>query len=339
MDAVVVQAARLDDRRLKLRSGATRGQRSLMLAPAFFSVFLARLAGLGIRGKLDLVHVNLASKGSTVRKFMVAELARGLGIATVIHLHGASYRQYWSAAGPLLNWAITRMFRKADRIVVLGKVWRDFVAERLPETAGRIVVLPNAVPRPALPHRGGGGTVQILFLGRLGQRKGVPQLVEALHRIGDVPGWHAVLAGDGEVEATRAEVARLDLAKRVSVTGWVESEDVARLLAASDIFALPSFSENLPMSVIEAMAAGLAVVATPVGAVEDIVNHGKTGLLVQPGNAGELADALRLLIADAPLRARLGKAAKATHRARLDIAPYVESLTAIWSEVADERGR
>jgi glycosyltransferase involved in cell wall biosynthesis len=119
----------------------------------------------------------------------------------------------------------------------------------------------------------------------------------------------------------------------------VEPEDVTRLLAASDIFALPSFSENLPMSVIEAMAAGLAVVATPVGAVEDIVSHGETGLLVQPGNAGELADALRQLITDAPLRARLGKAAKATHRARLDIAPYVENLTAIWREVADERRR
>ncbi len=339
MDAVTDHIAGRIDPSLEVQFVPTRGQRSLVQALPVFASFLFTLIRLRVLGRLDLVHVNLSSKGSTIRKLMVAELAKALGAATVLHLHGASYREYWSSANPLLKRAITRMFRKADRIIVLGKVWRDFVAERLPETAGRIVVLPNAVPRPALSHTGGGDTVQILFLGRLGQRKGVPQLVEALHRIRDVPGWNAVLAGDGEVEATRAEVARLDLATRVSVNGWLGASEVAKLLATSDILALPSFDENLPMSVIEAMAAGLAVVATPVGAVEDIVTHGETGLLVEPGNAGELADALRQLIVDAPLRARLGKAAEATHRARLDIAPYVEKLMAVWREVADERRR
>jgi glycosyltransferase involved in cell wall biosynthesis len=339
MDTVIDHLTGRSDPLLEVMIAPTRGQRSLIEALPVFAAFLIKLLRLRILRRLDLVHINLSCKGSTVRKLIVAGLARTLGVATILHLNGSSYDQYWSSAGHFLNWAITQMFRKADRIIVTGTLWRDFVASRLPEAAGRIMVLPNAVPRPALPHAGAGGTVQILFLGRLGQRKGVPQLVEALHRISDLPRWNAVLAGDGEVEATRAEVARLDLASRVSVNGWLGPDEVAKLLAASDILTLPSFDENLPMSVIEAMAAGLAVVTTPVGAVEDIITHGETGLLVRPGNARELADALRQLILDAPLRTRLGKAAEAVHRARLDIVPYVEQLAAIWKEVADERRR
>ena len=339
MDAVMDCLAQRNDPALDVRIAPTRGQRGLFHALPVFTSFLLSLVRRRLLGKLDLVHLNLASKGSTVRKIIVAELARALGTATTLHLHGASYRQYWTSAGPLLDWAITRMFRKADRIIVLGNVWKDFVIGRIPEAADRIVVLPNAVPRPALAHQGGGDTVQILFLGRLGQRKGVPQLVEALHRIHDLPGWRAVLAGDGEVEATRREIARLGLAQRVQLPGWAGPGDVAKLLAASDILTLPSFDENLPMSVIEGMAAGLAVVATPVGAVEDIVTRGETGLLVQPGNVDQLADALRQLILDGPLRSRLGKAAEAMHRRRLDIVPYVAKLTAIWQEAVTKRRR
>lgn len=339
MDGVTDQFAGRIDPSLEVRFAPTRGQRSLVHALPIFASFLFKLTWLRALARVDLVHINLSSKGSTVRKLMVAGLARTLGVGTILHLHAGFYDRYWSSAGPLLNRAITRMFRKSDRIIVTGKVWRDFLAGRLPESARRIVVLANAVPRPALPHVGGGGAVQVLFLGRLGQHKGVPQLIEALHLIRDLPCWHAVLAGDGEVDATRAEVARLDLATRVTVNGWQGPNEVARLLSVADILTLPSFGENLPMSVIEAMASGLAIVATPVGAIEDIVTHGETGLLVQPGNAGELADALRQLILDAPLRARLGKAAEAVHRARLDIAPFVEKLAAIWKEVADERRR
>ena len=76
----------------------------------------------------------------------------------------------------------------------------------------------------------------------------------------------------------------LGLVSRVAVPGWVGSDGVERLIANSSILVLPSFVENLPMSVIEGMAAGLAVVATPVGAVEEIIEHEKTGLLIPPGD-------------------------------------------------------
>ena len=334
MYMVMDELAKLGDMGLAVESAPTRGGRGLVAAQLVFAKFLIRMVWLCLTRRLDLVHLNLASRGSTLRKFILFVIARITGVRTVIHLHGPDFRQFWASARPPVQAAIAWMFRDADRIIVLGTVWRELIATRVPEAEERIVTMANAVPRPALARVKSDGTVRILFLGRLGERKGTPQLVQALHMLRPLPGWSAILAGDGEVEATAREITRLDLAERVQIPGWVGPENAAKLLAGADILVLPSFDENLPMSVIEAMAHGLAVVATPVGAVEDIVIHNETGLLVQPGDAEALAASLKLQIDDPDLRLRLGTRAQSLHRERLDIVPYVKDLARLWKETA-----
>jgi glycosyltransferase involved in cell wall biosynthesis len=162
----------------------------------------------------------------------------------------------------------------------------------------------------------------------------VPELVEALHAISDLADWRAVIAGDGDIAETQQRIGALGLSSRVDVPGWAGPDEARTLLRSSHILVLPSFDENLPMSVIEGMSAGLAVIATPVGAVEDIVRDGETGLLVPPGDAAALAAALRRVATDTPLRIRLGKTARDFHRSNLDMADYVGRLAAIWSEAA-----
>ena len=141
-----------------------------------------------------------------------------------------------------------------------------------------------------------------------------------------------MLAGDGPVDETRAEVRRLDLSDRVEVPGWVGPAEVDRLLQEADVLTLPSLSENLPMSVIEGMSAGLAVVTTPVGATPDIIEDGRTGLLSPPGDAAALAAALRRVVEDKPLRLRLGEAALAFHREALDIPAFTDRLLQVWRD-------
>jgi glycosyltransferase involved in cell wall biosynthesis len=173
--------------------------------------------------------------------------------------------------------------------------------------------------------------VHILFLGRLGDRKGVPQLGEALHRMAAMPAWRATIAGDGEVEASRRKAVEYGLADRVDIPGWCDAKRVAELISTADILVLPSFSENLPLSVVEGMASGLAIVATPVGAVEDIIADGETGLLVQPGDVDGLTEALTRLVDDPALRQRLGTAALAFHREKLDVEPFAAALHDVWT--------
>jgi glycosyltransferase involved in cell wall biosynthesis len=313
----------------------SRGSGSVALSPLHVAGFCVRMAAARLAGRVDVVHINLSSHGSTYRKLVIAAVARALGIAYVLHLHGSQYQTFWKDDGGFLARRIAAMFEKAARVVVLGRAWRDFVEARAPGAAGRIVIVPNATESPVLEHVGGGESVHILFLGRIGERKGVPQLIEALGQIGDLGGWRATVAGDGEVEAARAAVAAAGLAGRVSLPGWVGTEEVAALIASADILALPSFAENLPVSVIEGMASGLAIVTTPVGAVEDIVLDGETGLLVAPGDVDGLAQALRRLVGDAALRARLGAAARQLHGERLELGAFAEALCKVWRAAAE----
>ncbi|MBL8595954.1 MAG: glycosyltransferase family 4 protein [Devosia sp.] len=319
---------------LNVRFGATRGPGHIALSPFYLGGFLLRMLGLKAAGRLDVVHINLASQGSTFRKLQVARVARWLRLPYVLHLHGGDYPNFWKDDDSSLSRNIRQMFAGAARIIVLGETWRRFVISRAPEVAGSIVVLPNAAARPSLPHVGGGEQVHILFLGRIGDMKGVPQLGEALNRMQHLGNWRATIAGDGHVEAARAKAAEYGLADRVNLPGWVDGQGVAELIASADILVLPSFTENLPLSIIEAMASGLAVVATPVGAVPDIVRDGETGLLVPVGDVEALTLALTRLVEDQPLRRRLGAAALQLHRERLDLAPYAEAVGSVWIAAA-----
>lgn len=336
MAALKAELERQPDRTIHARFRATRGTGHVALAPFSLIRFCADMAISRLSGRVDLIHINLASYGSTHRKLVIASWARLLRIPYVIHLHGAEYRSFWTSADTRLNRRIGRMFTQAARVIVLGSPWREFVAERVPDARGRIVVVPNAVAQPKLAHRGGGESTHILFLGRIEERKGVPDLVRALARMRDVSGWRATIAGDGAVTELRAQVAKLCLADKVTIPGWLGPKETAELLVSGDVLTLPSLAENLPMSVIEAMASGLAVVVTPVGAVEDIVADGQTGLLVPPRDDRRLAEALKKLVTDHALCRRLGTAAQSFQRAHLSIEPYAEKICSVWVDALSD---
>lgn len=319
---------------LRIQFGASRGLGHIGFSIWHMSVFIVRMLALRLAGRLDVLHLNLAIQGSTWRKLILAWIAHAIGVPYVLHLHGAEYQEYWTDAPSRRNRAIGWLFAHAGRVIVLGNTWAQFVTSRVPGIGPRVLIVPNAAPRPVLAHRGGGNLVHILFLGRVGDRKGVPQLGEALSRMQGDPGWRATIAGDGHVEAARVAAKEAGLAEHVDIPGWVGPEQVAELIANADIMVLPSFHENLPISVIEAMAAGLAIVVTPVGAVEDIITDEVNGLLVPPGDVDALTVALQRLVADPELRARLGQAALEVHRTRLDMEPYLGAITNAWRGAA-----
>lgn len=308
----------------------TRGPGSLLLSPLYCAAAALALIGHRLRCGRCLCHVNLASKGSTFRKLFLTWIAARLGHATVIHLHGAMFHDYYRSTGGFQRAQIHRMYRDARRIIVLGSVWRDFVAETFRLPASRILILPNASrarpPRPpeAVPP-------EILFLGRLGERKGVPVLVAALGRLAATGlAWRAEIAGDGDAAPYRAEIARLGLSARVGFPGWIEEAEAHARLSRAAVLVLPSEAEGLPMAIVEAFAWGVPVISTPVGSTPDILHDGIEGLMIPVGDAEALARALERLIGDPELRRRLGANARACFERHLDFGPYMKSLAACW---------
>nr|WP_209841907.1 glycosyltransferase family 4 protein [Rubellimicrobium aerolatum] len=277
-------------------------------------------------------HIHIAGRGSTGRKLLLAGMARRLGCRHVLHLHDYDYAADVLRRPAWMQRRIAAMFAGADRVIALGRKDRDFVAGRLGVPADRIAILHNSVPDPGLrPAPRPGAEPTILFLGRLSERKGVPELLRALAEpeLARLP-WRAVLAGDGPVEAYRAEAARLGLGDRVRMPGWLGEAEVRALCRSADILVLPSHAEGMAMAVLEGLAHGLAVVTTRVGAHEEVIEDGRSGLFVPVGDVPALAAALSDLVRDPGLRDRLSRGGRALFHDRFGIDGYLGRLDELY---------
>lgn len=299
--------------------------------PFHFAWAVLRLAAACLSGRAELLHVHMADYGSVLRKGIIVALASAFRVPVVLHLHAGRFPEQMERAGPLTRRAIARVIGACSEVVVLGDYWRQFTAATFPN-ARRITVLPNAVPGPAaVPDRPAGGPVHLLFLGRLIPIKGVDVLLDALAS----PtcrgrNWELTIAGDGDRTTYEEQARRLGLADRVTFTGWLTPEQCRGQLGRSHVLVQPSLFEGLPMAVLEAMAHGLAIVATRVGSVHEAVTDGTSGLLVEPGDAAALAAALARVLDDADLRIALAAEARRRFEDQYDIAAYRGRLLEIY---------
>jgi glycosyltransferase involved in cell wall biosynthesis len=210
-------------------------------------------------------------------------------------------------------WALSR---RVDRLIAVSDATRRGYHEVLRWPADRTTVIPNAVALERFartPDRAlratledGSGRPIALVPARLEAQKGHDHLLAAARRL---PGVRFVCVGDGSLRDTLvADARRLGVDDRVAFLGF--RPDVDALLAVCDLVVLPSIYEGLPLALIEAMAAGIAVVATDVGGTSELVIDGETGLLVAVGDPVALADAVAALVGDDARRRRLAAAGR-----------------------------
>lgn len=185
---------------------------------------------------------------------------------------------------------------------------------------------PAAVPPPAPP-------VEILSVGRIDPVKGYPVLLQALVELRDRDCRLTIVGGGDGLERLRDDAERLGLGGRVRLPGPVGQDELPELFRAAHIFCLPSFTESLPVVLMEAMAAGLPVIATEVAGIPELVEDEESGLLVPPGRADHLAAALARLIDDPAERRRLGAAGLARVRADFDAAASGRKVAALLAAV------
>jgi len=171
------------------------------------------------------------------------------------------------------------------------------------------------------------------MVGRLGQEKGHQHLLKAATL---VPQATFVIAGEGPLrESLEAQAKQLGIDGRVKFLG--HREDIQDLLAICDVFVLPSLSEGLPVSVLEAMAASKPVVASAVGGNKEVVIHGETGLLVPPADPTALATAIQSILSDPGFAARLAAAGNERVQKQFSAETMVGKITQIYDELIVQR--
>jgi glycosyltransferase involved in cell wall biosynthesis len=235
----------------------------------------------------------------------------------------------------------------ADSWVAVSRFTRDALVRRFNVPEKKIRVIPNGIPMDV--YTTGGGKISrrdlglpddSLVLGAVGSLypvKGHRYLIEAAARLAPLyPGLHVVIAGSGGEEQRLRDLARdLGVAERVHLLG--RRNDIPDLLKAFDMFVLPSESEAHPLSLCEAMATGLPSVASDVGGVPEVIENGRSGLLVPPGDIDALAKAVKDLIESRDLRERLGTQARERVRQEYSTERMLERYSDLYEEVLAKR--
>jgi glycosyltransferase involved in cell wall biosynthesis len=300
------------------------------LNPFEDTLALGEAVGALARLKPDLVSTHTAKAGWIGRA-----ACRLLSIPVLYTPHGWPARERLSSriGGLLSGLAEKTAARWSDRIICVCEHEKRLALELGIAQAGKLEVIHNGVrdigeELRARPER---TPVRLCSVARFESPKDHETLLRALAPLRTQP-WELDLAGDGPREAKIRRLAQeLGLAGRVKFHGYVADPSV--LLAQGQVFVLSSRSEAFPRSILEALRAGLPVVAADVGGVGEAVRPGVNGLLVPAENPPALAGALGKLLGDARLRQAMGEEARATYERRFRVEVMVERTVAVYARV------
>jgi glycosyltransferase involved in cell wall biosynthesis len=289
------------------------------------------------RGR-DVVHIHsaLAPAVTVLRAALLAVAGRARGSAVVVHAHGGNI-QFWLTT-PWRRALFRLAMLPAHRVVAVWTAGERSLRRVLPQD--RVALIDNGVPLGdhAEPERGH-EPPRVLYVGLLTPRKGVLDLLEASRLLRKRGVAHELWLLGGtpdEGPAAEAEV-RASLDGTARLLGTRPPEEMPAAFAVADVFCLPSWWEAMPLSVLEAMAGGLPVVATDVGDVGRAVADGVTGFVVPPKDPEQLAARLERLLIDADLRRRMGEAGRARVAEMFSADVTAAAVSALYDEVQGAR--
>ena len=292
------------------------------------------------RERVDVLHTHLFGSNTWGRL-----LGRLAGVPVIIA------HEHWSSRAQNEIWMDRIMYPLSDRILVTSEASKQIVMSSEGIPARYLSVVYNGVDMAKFAARGDRADVraelgvapEAVLIGAVGRltadKGGQDVLIRAVGRVrATCPQVRLVMVGDGPLRPGLEELtAQLGLTDTVIFTGL--RSDVPRLLSALDVFVLPSEREALPVAVLEAMAAGLPVVATRVGGIPEVVEDGATGFLVPPGDVAAMHRILERLTGDPALAARLGAAGQAHVQAHFTVQQMVRQVERLYDQLAQRKIR
>jgi glycosyltransferase involved in cell wall biosynthesis len=320
----------------------------MALVPAYLAAASAKAAALVREYDFDIVHVHWP-----LPHVIPGWAARRAGdVALVLTFHGVELTFARNSPLPFLTPLLRAAIRSADAVTA-NSTYTAGLIRKLYDRPVEIVPFGTTLPDPGPPTgppgdatpgaatggSGDPGGAELLFVGRLVERKGVHVLLEAMTRL-PAPVRLGVI-GEGPMgRELEARATELGVADRVDFHGFVSRDTLNRRVAGCDLFVLPAVYdakgdvEGLGVVLVEALSHARPVVASAAGGIPDIVRDGETGLLVPPGDPEALAASIRRLLEDPELAARLGRAGRAHVESRFSWPGIIDRLVELYERVA-----
>ena len=282
--------------------------------------------------RADVVHVHVAAQFSLLRKLPFVCIARALRKPLVVHVHASSEESLFHRTP---RPAVRFVLLSATRVIALSQSWADTIRKHLPQA--NVTVVPNPVTPSSALHPKQASPPVILYVGKLEPRKGYADLLTAAATVLRVfPAAQFWFAGHGEIEKAQAQCRQLGIGSSVRLLGWVDRLELEQLFLHASLLALPSYSEGVPMAVLEAMSHAVPVVCTPVGGLPELIEDGRNGLLVPPGDAPALAARILCLLHDPAYACSLAEAAVETVQQRCGLNAISERLETLYATLYAE---
>lgn len=290
--------------------------------------------------KLSLVHIHTASTTSFFRNAMSIYVAKLFKVKIILHIHGAKFDVFYNDGNILTKKLITNILNKVNVIIVLSSAWERFIRPITKNQNINIVFNPvdiHLYSHKAKSQRENILTNNILFLGALEQRKGIFDILHAMPAIlAKVPDAKLWLCGNGPTKPLETLCSELGILGNVVFYGWLDGNSKIEKLLNSDLLALPSYHEGLPVAIIEAMAAGLPIVSTTVGGIPELIQNGENGFLVTSGDIDALAAAIIDILSNDELMSKMSNNNKKKVLEEYDISIIIKQIDSIYKGIIND---
>ncbi len=273
---------------------------------------IAKFISILLFNKIDIVHIHSSAFLSFYRKSIFFLLAKIFGKKTIFHLHSSKFREFFITPNRFQNAFIRLVFKHSNLVIALCHDWETKLKHRYTFKSITTVHNPISIQDYTVTNKEqiADETLRVLFLAFLIPSKGVMDIISIAKRLKE-SGDHKVeviIGGKGELEPTLLDaIEHHQLQNIIHFKGWVSGDYKTQLLASSDVFFLPSYNEGMPISILEAMCNGLAIVATAIAGVPDLVKNGLNGYMKKPGDIDGFYEVLTQLANDRTKALEMGK--------------------------------
>jgi|WetSurMetagenome_2_1015567.scaffolds.fasta_scaffold08990_3 glycosyltransferase involved in cell wall biosynthesis len=307
-----------------------------------------RFARAALKNRPQVTHIATAFGLSFVKHSACVIIARLLGIRVLLHPH-CGFSALYGERPSWWKWYFRKIIRMTDGVITLSSEWKK-LAEIVP--GHRIFYLPNGIDLS--PFHAAGlknsekssieGNLKALYLGHLGRSKGTYIILEAARqllakRVPIIIDLVGEVMGDGDEEEIKSCIDQKGLTGMVFRHPPVTGTEKIEVLGSTDIFVYPSFSEGMPIAVIEAMACGLPIIATKVGGIPDLVSDGINGVLIEAGSIDQLTEAIENVCRNPELRLQMQKNSFQMAFEKFDIEKIVPQLVNIYTSTLSAHRR